>query len=119
MNLSQVTTRRMPTTAVPAVRLPEDPLVRPARMPRLTGTPALLVLSSLIVSALAASAAPTPLYALYQRQWGFSPITPTVVFGIYAVAVLVSLLVFGRLSDYVGRRPVLLGALGIQIVAMV
>jgi MFS family permease len=99
--------------------LPQDPLVRPARMPRLTGTPALLLLSSLIVSALAASAAPTPLYALYQRQWGFSPITTTVVFGIYAVAVLGSLLFFGRLSDYAGRRPVLLGALGIQIVAMV
>src|SRR6201996_5792909 len=118
MNLSQVTTRRMPTTAVPAVRLPDDPLVRPSRMPRLTGTPALLLLSSLIVSALAASAAPTPLYAIYQRMWGFSPITITIVFGIYAVAVLSSLLVFGRLSDYAGRRPVLLAALGVQVVAM-
>jgi hypothetical protein len=98
--------------------LPEDPLVRPERLPRVSGTPALLLLASLIVSMLAASAAPTPLYAIYQRQWGFSPITTTVVFGIYAVAVLSSLLVAGRLSDYAGRRNVLLGALAVQFAAL-
>jgi hypothetical protein len=84
----------------------------------LTGRPALYVLASLIVSLLAASAAPTPLYAIYQRQWGFSPITVTVVFGVYAVAVLVALLTLGRLSDSVGRKPVLLTALAVQVVAM-
>ena len=68
---------------------------------------------------LAASSAPTPLYATYQRLWGFSPITTTVVFGAYAVAVLCSLLVFGRLSDHVGRRPVLLVALAVQAIALV
>jgi len=86
---------------------------------RLTGSPALYLLASLIVSLLAASSAPTPLYARYARQWGFTPITTTVVFGVYAVAVLAALLVFGRLSDYVGRRPVLLTALAVQIAAMV
>jgi MFS family permease len=120
MNQSQGTARlRARTAPGSAARdLPEDPLARPVRISRLTGTPALLLLSSLIVSALAASAAPTPLYAVYQQRWGFSPITTTIVFGVYAVAVLGSLLFFGRLSDYVGRRPVLLGALGIQIAAM-
>jgi hypothetical protein len=98
--------------------LPEDPLVGPERLPRVAGTPALLLLASLIVSMLAASAAPTPLYAIYQRQWGFSPITTTIVFGIYAVAVLSSLLVAGRLSDYAGRRNVLLGALAVQFAAL-
>jgi MFS family permease len=101
-----------------ALDLPADPLVRPERLPRVSGTPALLLLASLIVSMLAASAAPTPLYALYQRQWGFSPITTTIVFGIYAVAVLSSLLVAGRLSDYAGRRTVLLGALAVQFAAL-
>src|SRR5215831_9205616 len=48
---------------------------------------------SIVVFFLASSAAPTPLYALYQARWGFSPITTTVVFGIYAVAVLAALLV--------------------------
>jgi MFS family permease len=101
-----------------ALDLPADPLVRPARVPRVTGTPALLLLASLIVSMLAASAAPTPLYAIYQHQWGFTPITTTLVFGVYAVAVLSMLLVAGRLSDYAGRRPVLLGVLAVQVVAL-
>jgi hypothetical protein len=89
-----------------------------AGRPRLTGGPALYLLASLIVSLLAASAAPTPLYALYQRQWGFTPITTTIVFGVYAVAVLVALLTLGRLSDSVGRKPVLLTALAVQVVSM-
>jgi predicted MFS family arabinose efflux permease len=86
---------------------------------RLSGRPALYLLASLIVSLLAASSAPTPLYASYQRHWGFTPITTTVVFGVYAVAVLASLLVFGRLSDHTGRRPVLLAALAVQVVSLV
>ncbi|WP_376726315.1 MFS transporter [Streptomyces nigra] len=77
------------------------------------------MLASILISLLAASSAPTPLYAIYQQHWGFSPITVTVVFGIYALAVLVSLLVFGKISDHVGRRPVLLVALLGQAVAMV
>ncbi|MFE4956982.1 MFS transporter [Streptomyces sp. NPDC056653] len=76
-------------------------------------------MASILVSLLAASSAPTPLYAVYQQRWGFSPITITVVFGVYAVAVLVSLLVFGKISDHVGRRPVLLVALIGQALAMV
>jgi predicted MFS family arabinose efflux permease len=86
---------------------------------RLSGTPALLLLASLIVTLLAASAAPSPLYVVYQRQWGFTPITTTVVFGVYALAVLASLLLLGRMSDYVGRRPVLLAALGVQAASLV
>ena len=68
---------------------------------------------------LAGSAAPTPLYALYQREWGFSPITTTIVFGVYAVAVLVALLFVGSLSDHIGRRPVLLAAIAVQAATMV
>jgi hypothetical protein len=85
---------------------------------RITGRPALYLLASLVVSLLAGSAAPTPLYAIYQRQWGFSPITTTIVFGVYAVAVLAALLGLGRLSDSIGRKPVLLAALGIQVLSM-
>ena len=89
------------------------------RWPRLAGRPALYLLASLVVSLLAASAAPTPLYAIYQRMWGFTPITITIVFGVYAVAVLAALLTLGRLSDSIGRRPVLLAALAVQILSMV
>jgi predicted MFS family arabinose efflux permease len=79
----------------------------------------LLFLASIIVSFLAASSAPTPLYALYSARWGFSPLATTVVFGAYALAVLAGLLTFGKLSDHVGRRPVLLTALVVEVVAMV
>ncbi len=76
------------------------------------------LLTSILVTLLASSAAPTPLYATYQARWGFSPVTITVIFGVYAVAVLASLLVAGSLSDHVGRRPVLIGALGAQAIVM-
>src|SRR5690348_9636472 len=48
-----------------------------------------VLLGSVAVSLLASSSAPTPLYPLYQAQWGFSAITTTIVFGAYAVAVLI------------------------------
>ncbi len=89
-----------------------------ARRPRRQGL-ALLLLASIIVSFLAASSAPTPLYAYYAARWGFSPLATTVVFGVYALAVLTSLLTFGKLSDHAGRRPVLLAGLAGQAVAMV
>ncbi|RIJ78276.1 MFS transporter [Nakamurella silvestris] len=68
---------------------------------------------------LAASSALTPLYSIYQGEWGFSPIMVTVVFGVYALAVLASLITVGSLSDHIGRRPVLIGALLLQMVTMV
>jgi predicted MFS family arabinose efflux permease len=74
--------------------------------------------ASITLLFLAGSSAPTPLYSVYQQQWGFSPIATTAVFGIYALAVLAALLVTGRLSDHVGRRPVLLASTLLQVVAM-
>jgi MFS family permease len=79
----------------------------------------LALLASIVVSSLAASSALTPLYATYASEWRFSPITTTVVFGAYALAVLLALLVLGRVSDHIGRRPVLVAALAIQVAAMV
>lgn len=79
---------------------------------------AFYLLASIVVFFLAGSSAPTPLYAYYQAEWGFSPITTTVVFGVYAVAVLLALLVVGSLSDHVGRRPVLIVATITQAVTM-
>src|SRR6478672_9634563 len=54
-----------------------------------------------------AAAAPSPLYGVYQAQWRFSAITLTAVFGVYALGLLVALLVFGSVSDYLGRRRVI------------
>ena len=81
---------------------------------RLSSGAAFALLTSILVTLLASSSAPTPLYAVYQARWGFSPVAVTVVFGVYAVAVLVSLLVLGALSDHIGRRPVLTAALVAQ-----
>jgi hypothetical protein len=58
-----------------------------------------------------AAAAPSPLYGVYQAQWRFSAITLTAVFAAYALLLLVTLLVFGSLSDYLGRRRVILAGL--------
>lgn len=58
-----------------------------------------------------AAAAPSPLYGVYQAQWRFSAITLTAVFAVYALLLLVTLLVFGSLSDYLGRRRVILAGL--------
>jgi MFS family permease len=89
------------------------------RHPRLPTSVAFYLLVSIVVSFLAGSSAPTPLYDIYQSEWGFSPMTVTIVFGIYAVAVLAALLTAGTLSDHIGRRPVLLVALLLQGVAMI
>lgn len=66
---------------------------------------------------MAGTTAPTPLYPLYERAFGFSEFTVTVVFAVYALGVVAGLLVFGRLSDQVGRRPVLLAATGLSVCA--
>src|SRR6202451_854408 len=104
--------------ALPADPFARGPWLRGLGSHRLSGRRAVLVLPSLIVALLASSAAPTPLYAIYQAQWHFTPITTTVVFGVYAVAVLASLLTVGKLSDHIGRRPVLLAAITVQAAAL-
>jgi MFS family permease len=67
---------------------------------------------------LAASSAPSPLYPVYQAQFGFSSTTLTAIFAVYVLALLASLLTVGRLSDYLGRRPVLTVALVVEAAAM-
>lgn len=83
-----------------------------------TDRTALVYLSFILMSFLAASSAPTPLYHLYQEAWGFSAGTLTLVFAVYAFSLLAALLTVGSLSDYLGRRPVLLLALLLEIPAM-
>jgi MFS family permease len=58
---------------------------------------------------------PAPLYVVYQAKWGFSAGVLTLVFAIYSAGVLAALLVFGRLSDEIGRTRVLLGALVVAV----
>src|SRR3954464_396501 len=73
--------------------------------------------AAVIGLALFASATPSPLYATYRELWGFSPIVLTLVYATYAFGVLAALLLAGRLSDEIGRRPVLLTALATLMAA--
>jgi MFS family permease len=66
-----------------------------------------------------ASSTPSPLYVVYQREWGFSDITLTSVFAVYALALLASLVFAGSVSDQIGRRPAIRFALIIEIATMV
>lgn len=108
---------------MPALQLvrpaPASAAVIPTRRAMLSGDAAFYLQASITVAFLAGSSAPSPLYPFYQSQWGLSPIAVTVVFGIYALAVLTALLIAGRLSDHIGRRPVLLAATAVQAATMI
>ncbi|MBX4998268.1 MFS transporter [Rhizobium lentis] len=66
-----------------------------------------------------ASSVPTPLYRIYQENFAISPVLITVIFAVYAFALLAALLTAGSISDHLGRRPVIFTALLLEIVAMV
>jgi MFS family permease len=70
------------------------------------------LVAAVIGLALFASGTPSPLYETYRDLWGFSQVVLTLVYATYAFGVLASLLVAGRVSDEIGRRPVLLVSLG-------
>jgi MFS family permease len=77
------------------------------------------MIGGVFAAAMAFSTVPTPLYPLYQARDHFSTFTVTVVFAVYAVGVLVSLLLAGHVSDWVGRRRVLLASLALELLAAV
>lgn len=90
--------------------------LRRVTLPRAAG---FWLVGGLLALLLFAAGAPSPLYAVYAARWRFSATALTAVFAVYAIALLVTLLVFGSVSDYLGRRPVIVAALLIDAVAMV
>jgi MFS family permease len=76
------------------------------------------LMGGLLGTLMIAAGAPSPLYPVYQATWHFSSVTLTAIFAVYAVALLAAFLVAGRLSDYLGRRPVIVAALLIEVAAM-
>jgi MFS family permease len=94
-----------------------QPVARPAgghawrvTLPRVAGVWLVAVVFFLLFFA---AAAPSPLYGVYQARWRFSATTLTAVFAAYALLLLVALLVFGSVSDYLGRRRVILAGLAL------
>ncbi|MFF7598617.1 MFS transporter [Streptomyces mirabilis] len=65
-----------------------------------------------------AAGAPTPLLVVFEQQWHFPAWVLTVAFASYALGLLAALLVAGSLSDHIGRRPVLVGSLLVELGAM-
>jgi MFS family permease len=76
-------------------------------------------IAAIYVLFMTASSAPSPLYVVYQREWGFSAATLTVVFAVYVLGLLAALLVLGGLSDHVGRRPLLAASIALEATALV
>jgi len=92
------------------------PAVRTDR--RLSRSVAFAAIAAVFVTFAAASAAPSPLYVVYQHLWGFSPTTLTVVFAVYVLGLIGALLTLGALSDHVGRRPVLAAAIALEATSL-
>src|SRR5260370_7882244 len=84
-------------------------------------SPAVMTVFSLVGAALvvASNSAVTPLYRLYQQSMHLTPLMITLVYAVYTFSLLAALLTVGGLSDYVGRRPVILSGLLLNAIAMV
>ncbi|MFI5894450.1 MFS transporter [Actinoplanes sp. NPDC051513] len=85
---------------------------------RLSRPVAFAAIAAIFVTFAAASAAPSPLYVVYQHLWGFSATTLTVIFAVYVVGLIGALLTLGALSDHVGRRPVLAAAIALEATSL-
>ncbi len=93
-------------TARPGLDQEKQP--RRRTLPRTT---AFWILAGLFLILFFASAAASPLYRVYQARFHFSAATLTAVFAVYVLVLLVTLLLFGSVSDYLGRLPVIITAL--------
>jgi len=69
------------------------------------------------LTVMAFSTLPSPLYGLYQQRDGFSSFTITIIYAAYAIGVIAALLLAGHVSDWHGRRRVLLPAIATSIVS--
>src|SRR5689334_3699139 len=77
--------------------------------------PLLLIFSGV---ALGVSGLPAPLYGIYETAWHLTPLATTIIFAVYALAALAAVLVSGRISDVIGRKPVLVGALIAMLIGL-
>ncbi|GAA4122224.1 MFS transporter [Knoellia locipacati] len=82
---------------------------------RLGRGPGFVLALAAVVAMMVGASAPSPFYPVLQQEIGFSAGLMTTIFGVYALALLVTLLVTGSLSDHIGRRPVL--AVGFLVLA--
>src|ERR1700729_4448605 len=94
---------------------------RSARTRSRAGLPppaAFIAMTAAFAAFFIAAGAPTPLLPIYEANWHFPASMVTVAFGVYAIALLLTLLVIGSLSDHIGRRPLLISALALGLVSL-
>ncbi|MFL6099393.1 MAG: MFS transporter [Actinomycetales bacterium] len=85
---------------------------------RTRSQPLRLAILTLCFSAMLLSAnLATPLYAVWAKQFGFSTAVLALIFGVYALVLIPSLMLFGQLSDRLGRRIVIAIGLGLAALA--
>jgi len=77
------------------------------------------VIAAAFLLVMAFSTIPTPLYSLYQARDGFATFLLTVIFAVYAVGVIASLYLAGHISDWLGRRRIILIAVLIELLSAV
>lgn len=94
------------------------PVIRPRVRRTLPHPVAFAGVSVTLLAFFVAAGAPSPLLALREAEWRFPTWELGIAFSAYAFALLGTLLVVGSLSDHIGRRPVLLGSLAVEIVAL-
>lgn len=78
----------------------------------------LVVVTGAFASMLFSANLVAPLYAGYSERFGFSTAVLALIFAVYAVVLIPSLLIFGQISDRFGRRRVIAAGLGLAIVAL-
>lgn len=86
------------------------------RTPRIAPYPLMIVL---IGVSLGVSGVPAPLYGLYESRWHLAPLTTTLVFAVYAFGALLAVLMAGVVSDRIGRKPLLVGAVVTMVIGLV
>lgn len=83
------------------------------RTPARPGAARVVTVASIITVAFMGSVIVTPLYSLYQRKFGFSEVTLTLIYATYVVGNVGALLFSGQISDQIGRRRIALPALAV------
>jgi MFS family permease len=105
-------------TSLPAIRIPPRRSSRPAS-PRLSRHAGFWGIAFAFFAVTALSTTPSSLYGLYEQHEHLSSITITGVYAVYAAGTVISLVFAGQVSDWYGRRTVMLPALGVAIAATV
>jgi predicted MFS family arabinose efflux permease len=91
----------------------------PMKRREFTGRAAVVVVATQLAIMFVGAVLPTPLYPLYQQRFGFSNVVLTLVYAVYVLGNLVALLIFGRLSDQVGRRNTSLPAICCGVISTI